>query len=131
MGSKLVNEGEHRVADILFGSQAVDSAVYLGIYQDAVEPAETATIASLSEVSGSGYARKTLTRGTWVITDDYAEYAQQIFLASGGDWGDCYGYFIATSSDDSGKLLAIEHFASAYGVDDGKGIKITPKVTIA
>jgi hypothetical protein len=130
MGSALVNEGEHRIADILFGTQAVDGELYLGIYKDAVEPAEDATIASLNEVSGFGYARKTLTRGTWVITDDEAEYAEQTFLASGGDWGDTYGYFIATSSDDSGKLMSIEQFASARPIEDGKGLKITPKMTV-
>lgn len=131
MGSKLVNEGEHRIADILFGIQAVDGELYLGIYKDAVEPAEDATIASLNEVSGFGYARKTLTRGTWVITDDEAVYTEQTFLASGGDWGDTYGYFIATSSDDSGKLMSIEQFASARPIEDGKGLKITPKMTVS
>lgn len=130
MGSKLCNEGEHRIADILFGTQAVDGTLYLGIYKDSSEPAEDATIASLTEVSGNGYARKTLTRGSWVIIDSEAAYAEQIFLASGGDWGDTYGYFIATSSDDSGKLIAIEQFAGARPIEDGKGLKITPKMIV-
>lgn len=130
MGSKLCDEGEYRIADILFGSQAVDGTLYLGIYKDITEPGEDATIVSLTEVSGNGYARKTLTRGSWVITGDYAEYAEQTFLASGGDWGNTYGYFIATSSDDSGKLMAIEHFDAVKEINDSKGLKITPKMTI-
>lgn len=130
MGSKLCDEGENRIADILFGAQAVDGELYLGIYKDAAEPGEDATIASLTEVSGFGYARKTLTRGSWTITGSEAEYAEQIFLASGGNWGNTYGYFIATSSDDSGKLIAIEQFASARYIEDTKGLKITPKMTV-
>lgn len=131
MGSKLVDEGEYRIADILFGTQAVDGELYLGIYKDSSEPGEDATIASLNEVSGFGYARKTLTRGSWVLTGDAAEYAEQVFLASGGGWGDTYGYFIATSIDDTGKLIAIEQFDAARDIEDGKGLKITPKMTVS
>lgn len=130
MGSKLCDEGEHRIADILYGTQAVDGELYLGIYKDAAEPGEDATIASLTEVSGNGYARKTLTRSLWTITGGEAEYAEQIFLAVGGDWGDCYGYFIASSTDDSGDLIAIEQFSYAMPIEDTKGIKITPKLTV-
>lgn len=130
MGSKLCDGGEHRIADILFGTQAVDGELYLGIYKNSSEPAEDATLASLSEVSGYDYARKTLTRGSWVLTGGIAEYAEQIFLASGGNWGNTYGYFIASSSDDSGDLIAIEQFDYVRYVEDGKGLKITPKMTV-
>lgn len=131
MGAKVTDEGEYRIADILFGTQVVDGALYLGLYKDVSEPDENATIASLNEASGYDYARKTLTRGSWTISGDYAEYAEQIFLASGGNWGNITGYFIATSTDDSGKLMAIEHFDTVRYIEDGKGLKITPKFTIA
>lgn len=131
MGAKVVDEGEARIADILFGTQAVDGELYLGIYKDSSEPAEDATIASLNEVSGFDYARKTLTRGSWSLTGGEAEYAEQTFLASGGGWGITYGYFIATSSDDSGKLIAVEQFSVGRDIEDGKGLKITPKFTVS
>ena len=131
MPSKLCDEGEHRIANILLGTQPVDGALYLGLYDDVSEPAEDATISSLSEISGYGYVRKTLTRGSWVITNDEAEYAEQTLLASGGDWGNVTGYFIATSTDGSGKLMAIEHFDTARYIEDTKGLKITPKMTIS
>lgn len=127
----MVNEGENRVAEILLGATPVDGVLYLGLYKDVTEPPETSVLGDLTEVSGFGYGRITLTRGVWVITDDLAEYAQQVFLASGGAWGDVYGYFVGTSSDNSGKLMWIEHFASYYYIEDGKGIKVTPKVRVA
>ncbi len=130
--SKFVNEGENRVVDILFGSQAVDDTLYLGIYTNETEPAEDATLASITEPVGNGYARIVLARGTWVITADYAQYAQQTFTADGGNWGNCYGYFIATSSDGTGKLLAVEQFSSGpFNTSDGDSIKITPKITVS
>ena len=134
--AKWADQGENRVVDILFGSQAVDANTYLGIYSDSSEPGETATLPGgatpITEISGAGYARKTLARGSWTITGDYAQYAQQTFTASGGSWSNCYGYFIATTSDNTGKLLCVEHFTGGpFNVPDGGAIKITPKITCA
>lgn len=130
MAGKLVDEGEIRFLEILLGSRNPDGALYLGLYKTpTTEPDETVVLTDLTEPSGYGYSRKTLTRGHWVLNGNVAAYTLQTFLASGGDWGDVYGYFIATSSDNSGKLIALEHFASALQVLDGKGIKINPQVT--
>lgn len=130
MAGKLVDEGEIRFLEILLGSRNPDGALYLGLYKTPItEPDETAVLTDLTEPSGYGYSRKTLTRGQWTLNDNVATYALQTFLASGGDWGDVYGYFIATSMDNSGKLIALEHFASALQVLDGKGIKISPQIT--
>jgi len=129
MAGKWVNEGEFRVANILFGSQAVDAQLYLGLYSDTSEPAETATVAGLTEVSASGYARIVLTRGSWSVSGDYASYAQQTFTASAA-WGNVYGYFICTVSGT--KLLCVEDFSDGpYDVGNGDSIKVTPKVTVA
>jgi len=54
MAGKWVDEGENRVADILFDDQAVDAYLYLGLYTDVTEPAETAVLSGLTEESGSG-----------------------------------------------------------------------------
>ena len=127
--AKLCDEGENRILNILFGSQAVDGTLYLGLYTDSTEPAETATIASLSEVSGSGYARKTLTRGSWSVVADAASYAAQTFTAS-GSWGTVYGYFICTSADDSGKLLFVENFTNGpYTMSTNDAVTVTPSVS--
>lgn len=130
--AKWMDEGETRVLQILLGSQPVDGAYYLGLYKNSAEPAESATLSDLTEVSGYGYTRKTLTRGSWTISGDQATFAEQTFLAQGGDWGNIYGYFICTAlTGTSGKLMAIEHFDAPYNIVDGKGIKIVPKITIA
>jgi hypothetical protein len=131
MTAKWHDQGENRVLSILLGAQAVDGAMYMGLYTNTTELGEDAELADLVEPSGYGYARKTLTRGSWTITGSIAIYALQTFTAAGGDWGDIAGYFIATSLDSSGKLIASEHFATALDVKDGKGIKITPKITVS
>ncbi len=134
--AKWVDQGENETVSILFAATSPWAHTYLGIYSDAAEPPETATLpggaAPITEISGASYSRKTLARGSWTITGDYAQYAQQTFTASGGSWSNCYGYFIATTSDNTGKLLCVEHFTGGpFNVPDGGSIKITPKITCA
>jgi len=119
--AKWCDEGENRVLNILFGSTAVDSNLYLGLFTNTTEPAESANLAAISEPSGNGYERKTLARGSWTINADLASYAQQVFTAT-GNWGNVYGYFIATSSDGSGKLLGAI-FPGPRSPLSGTGIK--------
>jgi len=131
MAGKWCDEGEYRVADILFGSQAVDATLYLGLYKDVSEPAENATLAGLTEESAAGYARIALARGSWVISGDAASFAQQTFTAAAA-WGLVYGYFVGTTPDDGGKLLCVEDFSDGpYDVGNGDSIKVTPKITVA
>ena len=130
--SKWVNEGEAVVADILFDTTDPATSfdpLELGLYTDATEPPETATLGTISEVAGgTGYVRKDLDRGSWTRNDDESTYAQQSFTASGGAWGNVYGYFIT----DGTNLLAVEHFSDGpYNVGDGDSIKITPKITVS
>jgi len=129
--ARWMDEGETRVLQILLGSLAVDGAYYLGLYKNSALPNENSTVADLIEVSGYGYARKTLTRGSWTITGNKATYEEQTFLAQGGDWGTIYGYFITTTlTGTGGKLIAIEHFDVPFNIVNGKGIKIIPQITI-
>lgn len=132
--AKWVDEGENRVADILFGALAVDANLYLGLYENSTEPAENAMMTGITEqaTGALNYNRIALARGTWSITTDYAQYAQQTFTATGGAWGDQYGYFINTASTGTaGKLLCVEHFSNGpYNVQDGGSVKITPKITV-
>ena len=130
---KLVDEGENRILNILLGATAVDATLYLGLYTNTTEPAETANLAAITEPSGNGYARISLSRGAnWTISGDLATYLEQTFTAT-GVWGNVYGYFIATSSDGTGKLLFVEQFSNGpYNVqNNGDAIKVTPKIRAA
>lgn len=131
MAGILVNEGEKRIADIILGSQAVDATLYMGLYTNAVQPSETATLSDITEVSGTGYARKALTRTSWTGSADAKSYAEQTFGAAGTDWGTVTGYFIATSSDNSGKLMIVESFPAGIPIGVGSSQSVTPTVTFA
>jgi hypothetical protein len=130
MSAKWHDQGENWVLGILLGSVAVSTYLYLGLYKNAAALEEDDELASITEPSGFGYDRKQLPRGFWGIANDKATFDIQTFLASGGDWDGITGYFLTTTADNTGILIASEHFDNAFIVADGKGIKITPTITV-
>ena len=129
--AKWVDEGENWLLDVAFKKNTTPPTnLYLGLYTNTTEPAENATLASLTEPSGGGYARIAIVCGDdWTLVADQITAAQKIFAATGAAWGNVYGYFIATSSDGSGKLLAVEQFSDGpYNVVDGGSVKVTAKL---
>jgi hypothetical protein len=130
------DEGENNVLDCYLKGTA-RPAFYLGLYINPTsEPAEDATLASLTEPSGNGYGRIQLQDADWTLSGTnptLATHVQKTFSCSGGAWGNVYGYFICTAgSGTAGKLLAVEQFSDGpYNVPDGGAVKITPKITCA
>ena len=120
------DEGENNILDAYFKGANRPAAWYLGLYMNATALAEDATLASISEVSGNGYARQQLADADWTLTNDHVTGAQQTFTASGGSWSNVYGWFLT----DGTKLIASEHFAGGpYTIQNGQSIKVTPTIT--
>jgi hypothetical protein len=133
--AKWCNEGETSVGDVYLGGGAQPD-LYLGLYKNSSEPAEDDVMTDITEAQtpgSNGYNRIQLGDGDWsespqgVFTN-----LQKTFTASGGDWGDIYGYFITTAATGTaGKLIAVEHFSDGpYPMNDGFSTKVTPKVTV-
>ena len=135
MSGKLTDEGENDVATWYMknnqSSRGADG-LYLGLYTDSTEPLETATLATITELALTGYARIQLLDADWTITDDVAENIAKTFTA-GEVWGNIYGYFICNIvSGTAGELIFVEHFSTGpFNVADTKTIEITPKITVA
>lgn len=104
----------------------------LGLFTNAA-PAETITEATITEPTGTGYARINLTDASWTGSADSRAYAQQTFTGGAGGWtGSIQGYFIATIPDGSGtaRLLVVEVDASGpYTIAENDTYKITPNIT--
>lgn len=126
---KWCDEGENLILNVFFKGSASPSNIYLGIYKNNSEPAEGATLSDLTEPNGYGYSRAIISQSDWTVAGSQASTAKKTFTATGGDWGNCYGYFLSTSSDNSGKLLGVEQFSDGpYNITDGDSIEITPKI---
>lgn len=102
----------------------------LGLFTNTA-PDETITHATITEPTGTGYARITLTDASWVPTGSVFAYAQQTFTA-GGNWtGTVKGYFVCTKGA-SKKLLAVElDPGGPYTMNTGDTYKVTPSLTFS
>lgn len=133
--SKFVDEGETNVGNIYLKNQTQNANLYLGLYKDTTEPAETATLAVITEVGATyGYARIALAPADWTESgQSIFTNSQKTFTASGGTWGNVYGYFLCTvASGTVGKLVCVEQFSDGpYSVVDLSVVKVTPKLTVA
>lgn len=134
MSGKWCDEGEHDILEVyLVGTPAFRDTLYLGLFTNTTEPAENATLASLTEPSGNGYARIALDHADWTVVADLATHVQKTFTSTPGAWGDIWGYFVCTvDSGTSGLLLGVEAFSGGkYTVGAGGSVKVTPKLTAA
>jgi hypothetical protein len=132
MAGFLPDEGETFIAEYVLKKTATDrgTGLELGLFTNSTVN-ETTKESDLTEPTGTGYARKTLTDGSWTVSGDTGSYAQQTFTA-GGDWtGDVRGYFIATTGTTP-RILAIEVDPNGpYTIKDADTYKVTPSITVA
>src|SRR3990167_6449640 len=113
MAGFVPNEGEVVIADVVCKRDLTDriADLELGLFTN-VAPDETINQAGLTEPTGTGYARITLTDASWTGAADARAYAQQTFTGGAGGWtGSVQGYFICTKGATK-RLLFIEVDAS-------------------
>jgi hypothetical protein len=140
----LHDEGEQAMLSAYFatnysGYGAPTANQYMGL--DArVTLTEADVLPVLNEPSTFGYARGALsTSGTglagqdWVITQPgqafQAQTKQITFSATGGSWGPVTKVFLATTVDDTGKLIASVALSQSRTLNDGETLKVD--ITIA
>ena len=127
------NEGEAMIASLAINNVSTDRGTNLELmlFTNSTGVDETITEAALNEPSGTGYARITLTDGSWTGSADSRSYAQQTFTA-GGDWtGDVYGYAIVTTGSTP-RILSIEIDGNGpYTITENDTYKVTPTITFA
>lgn len=133
MAGILPNEGETLVANLVFKNADVDRGtnMQLLLFTNSTID-ETITEATLTEPTGTGYARITLTDASWTVTGDTASYAEQTFTGGAGGWtGSIYGYAIVTTGTTP-RIVAIETDPSGpYTINENDTYKITPNITVA
>ena len=131
MAGIMHDEGENRTLNILFEATAVENYELRLFTAPTIAPGETDAFAAFTEPSGNGYALELLTRGTdWGVVDDLATAVEKTFTASGGNWGNVYGYFVTVVTTH--EVMFSELFSDGpYNVVDGGSVKVTAKITAA
>jgi hypothetical protein len=127
------NEGEKLIADLIYKRALTDrdADLELGLFTNS-SVAETTALADITEPTGTGYARITLTDASWTGAADVRAYAKQTFTAGAGGWtGSVYGYFIATKGATP-RLLHLEVDPSGpYTFAESDTYDVTPSNTVA
>lgn len=132
MAGFVPNEGETLVADIVLKRDLTDriADLELGLFTN-VAPGETITHAAITEPTGVGYARISLTDASWTGAADVRAYAQQTFTGGAGGWaGAVQGYFVCTKGATKRLLFVEIDPGGPYTIDDGDTYKVTPGVTV-
>lgn len=135
MAGILPNEGEHLIAEMAYKRVLTDrdANLELGLFTNS-SVSETTAHSAITEPTGTGYARITLTDASWTGAADVLSYAQQTFTGGAGGWtGSVYGYFVATkAAGGTQRLLAIEVDPSGpYTINENDTYKVTPSITVA
>jgi len=128
------NEGETLIGQVVGQRTHADrdADLELGLFTN-VSPGETITEATITEPTGTGYARITLTDASWSMAGDLLSYAEQTFTGGAGGWtGSIQGYFIASkSSGGTQRILFIEVDGNGpYTINENDTYKVTPNITV-
>jgi hypothetical protein len=133
MAGFLPDEGETLIANQVFKNADADRGTGLELLLFTnVAPGETITEATLTEPTGTGYARIQLTDGSWSVTAGVSSYALQTFTAGSGGWtGSVQGYAVVTKGTTP-RIVAIEVDAGGpYTFAENDTYDVTPQVTVA
>lgn len=127
----LANEGEQLFLDVMSGDEIKPPVYYLRLFNDT--PVEDDSLSDLvGEASGSGYAPILLNNDSsdfpvrGLDSGDYQITSKQVtFTATGGSIGPVTYVVLATSSDNSGKLVAYVALSQSRLLADNETLKIT------
>ena len=97
---------------------------YIGLCEDAEDTiSKTAALADLTELTGNGYSRQAVTAdAAGMVSAPHGDSGRKLtssevtFTAAGGAWNLARTRFLATTSDNSGKLISTEPVNSGAGV---------------
>lgn len=134
INNDLAQEGGESMLDSYLRNQNHPPTFFIRLYNDT--PVKTDGLADLvNEASGNGYAAQEVPRSTggWVSLaldsgDFQAVSSQETFSASGGSWGPVTYAVLATTSNDTGKLIAFVVLSTARTLADGESLKVTLKI---
>lgn len=137
--NSLADEGEESILEVFFreNSAYTPSGFYVRLCNDTL--IETDTLSSiLNEPSGNGYSAQTLERSsvgfpTKEMDDgDYRLVTKEItFTADGGDIGPVTTAYLATSSDNTGKLIAYRALPVTRTISDGDSAILTIRIKLS
>lgn len=138
MSDEFCTEGLQHILEVAYSEeQTVPVNYYIGLCEDA-SVAENANLAGLTELSGNGYERQPVASNNTDFTsaatgtnDRKMTTKIVTFTANGGAWNDAIHAFLATTVDDSGKLVDVAALSVTRTLQDGDSLQVSIVKTLA
>ena len=136
MAAELHTDGLQWMLEVCFTEeQTVPASFYIGLATDA-SLAETASLGDQTEVSGTGYARQAVASNSTDITsaatgtNDYKITTSTETFTAGGTWTGAKTYFLATTVNDTGVLIASGPLSETITLEDTDTLTIAVQVNL-
>jgi len=119
------SEGIQYLLELANGVQTKPAAnYYIGLCEQAEDTiSKSASLADLTELTGNGYSRQAVTAdAAGMVSAPHGDSGRKLtstevtFTAAGGAWALAKTRFLATTADDSGKLISTEPVNSGAGI---------------
>lgn len=138
MTAVVANEGAKVLLDLLHKNSSADRGtdLQIGLFTNTgtIDDIKALALTAITEPTGGGYARKTLTDASWDNSvSRTSSYAKQTFTATGGAMtGTIYGWFICTTGTTDRLLYAgkFDDAPSGLTLAEGSSISYTPKLSV-
>lgn len=139
--NSLADEGEQHLLDVTLrnGTAATQFFVRLSDTTTPCSIAETnnLTAASAGEPSTNGYAAQLVERSAvgWPTLaldagDFMATSSTETFTATGGSWGPVFCAFLATTSDNTGRLISFAALSTGRTLASGETLQVTYRLKL-
>ncbi len=132
----LADEGEKQLLETYFRSEEIPTEFYVRLCRDTLIETDTLTTVQ-NEPSGNGYTAQLMEQSTVgfptldLDAGDYMLTSKEItFTASGGDIGPVNTTYLATTSTNTGKLIAYVSLSSERTIADGDDLVIQFKIKL-
>ena len=136
MAAELHAEGLQYLLEVaLTEEQSVPANFYVGLATDA-SLAEDASLGDQTEVSGTGYARQTVASDNVDITsattgtNDRKVTTKTVTFTATGNWTGANTVFLATTINDTGKLLASAPLSTTRTLVDGDSLTVAIEIDL-
>ncbi len=136
MATELHQEGIRFLLECALSEQQSPPAnFYIGLATDATL-AEDATLSTLTEVTGTGYARQAVASDGTDMTSasagtyDWKMTTKTVQFTAGGTWSGANTVFLATTSDGTGKLIASAPLSATRTLTNGDTLDVALAVQI-
>ncbi len=128
MTIQIASYGAEVILKSLTGVSTSTETLKLKLYSNNFTPTNLSVLTDFTEVTGGGYAEKSLSSSDWTLTGNAISSVAKTFTFT-SSIGNVYGYYLVGSV--SGKLMAAEKFTSGPYNIVGSGDSITVTATIS